>query len=370
MNENNYALIMAGGQGTRFWPWSTEEKPKQFLDVIGERSLLTQTYHRLKKLILPENIFVIASSRYRMAVRQCLPGFPEGNFIAEPVPRNTAPALILANIHLSRISDNINLLVTPADHFIQDEAIFSCQLQNALRCAEDRCIVTAGIKPFFPHTGYGYIQFHRHRPHRVRNEQFFHVEGFREKPDGATAKAYVKKGNCHWNSGMFVYKLRFFKEFILVHSPYYGGRYLRMEACGKNEKRLTGVFAATRPESIDYALMEKMREVRMFEARFGWNDVGSWSSVYEINPKGPRGNVVKGNIVLINTENSLVFSTTDRPLAAIGLRDMAVIQTEAGLLVSPLRETQRVKEVSSLLKGQEKPIRKTKEPKHKSIGER
>ena len=278
--------------------------------------------------------------------------------------------MILANIHLSRISDNIDLLVTPADHFIQDEAIFSRQLQSAFRCAEDRCIVTAGIKPCFPHIGYGYIQFHRRRPLRFRNEKFFHVEGFREKPDWATAKAYVQKGNCHWNSGMFVYKLRFFREFILVHSPYYGGRYLRMEACGKNEQRLAAAFAATRPESIDYALMEKMREVRMFEARFGWNDVGSWSSVYEINSKGPKGNVVKGNTVLINTENSLVFSTTEKPLAAIGLRDMAVIQTEAGLLVSPMRETQRVKEVHSLLKGRGKPIRKTKEPKHKSLGGR
>lgn len=368
MNENNYALIMAGGQGTRFWPWSTEEKPKQFLDVIGGRSLLAQTYHRLKKLILPGNIFVIASSRYRKAVRHCLPGFPARNFIAEPVPRNTTPALILANIRLSRISDDINLLVTPADHFIQDEGIFSGQLQNALKCAEDRCIVTAGIKPFFPHTGYGYIQFHRRRPHQIQNEKFFRVEGFREKPDWATANAYVKKGNCDWNSGMFVYKLRFFREFILTHSPYYGGQYLRMESCGKNEKRLAGVFAATRPESIDYSLMEKMCEVRMFEARFGWNDVGSWSSVYEINPKGPKGNVVKGNAVLLNTENSLVFSTTDRPLAAIGLRDMAIIQTETGLLVSPLQETQRVKEVYSLLKSQEKTISKRKKPKHKSIG--
>ena len=341
---------MAGGQGTRFWPWSTEEKPKQFLEVIGGQSLLTQTYHRLTKLILPENIYVVAASRYRNAVRKCLPDFSGKNFIAEPVPRNTAPALILANIRLSQISEDINLLVTPADHYIQDERIFSRQAKDALACADTRCIITAGVKPTSPHTGYGYIQFNRRKYRVLQNEKFFRVEGFKEKPDEKTARTYIEKGNCFWNSGLFVYKLRFFKEFILAHSPYFGGCYQRLESFRKNEKRFTSIFASIRPESIDYALMEKMDEARMFEARFGWNDVGSWSSVYEINKKNREGNVIKGNTVVVNTSGSLVFSITDKPMAVVGLRDMAIIQTDSGLLVSQMRETQKVKQVSILLK--------------------
>lgn len=341
---------MAGGQGTRFWPWSTEERPKQFLEVIGGQSLLAQTYHRLTKLILPRNIYVVAAPRYRNAVRKCLPDFSGENFIAEPVARNTAPALILANIHLSQISEEINLLVTPADHYIQDERIFSRQLRDALACADTRCIITAGVKPVSPHTGYGYIQFDRRKYRTVRKEKFFLVEDFREKPDEKTARTYIKEGNYFWNSGLFVYKLRFFREFILAYSPYYGGCYRRLEPFWKNEKRLASIFASIRPESIDYALMEKMDEARMFEARFGWNDVGSWSSVYEINQKNRDGNVIKGNTVVLDTRNSLVFSATDKPMAVIGLQDMAIIQTDSGLLVSQMRETQKVKQVSALLK--------------------
>jgi mannose-1-phosphate guanylyltransferase len=352
MRQTDYALIMAGGQGTRFWPWSTEEKPKQFLEVVGGQSLLAQTYHRLTRLILPGHIFIVAAPRYRDAVRKCLPEFSAGNYIAESAARNTAPALILANIRLSQISEDINLLVTPADHYIQDERIFSRQLKDALACADTRCIVTAGVKPSSPHTGYGYIQFNRRRYHSVRKEKFFPVEEFKEKPDEQTARTYIEKGNCYWNSGLFVYKLRFFKEFILARSPYYGDCYRRLEALRKNEKRFAAVFASIRPESIDYALMEKMDEARMFEARFGWNDVGSWSSVYEINQKNRGGNVIKGNPVVIDTSGSLVFSILDKPLAVVGLRDMAIIQTDTGLLVSQMRETQKVKQVSALLKKQ------------------
>ena len=312
--------------------------------------MLAQTYHRLTKLILPRNIYVVAAPRYRNAVRKCLPDFSGENFIAEPVPRNTAPALILANIRLSQISEDINLLVTPADHYIRDERKFSRQLRDALACADTRCIITAGVKPTSPHTGYGYIQFNRQKYSAVRDEKFFRVVEFKEKPDEKTAQTYIEKGNCFWNSGLFVYKLRFFKEFILAHSPYYGGAYQRLESFRKNEKRFTAVFASVQPESIDYALMEKMDEVRMFEARFGWNDVGSWSSVYEINKKNREGNVIKGNTVVINTRGSLVFSVTDKPLAAVGLREMAIIQTNTGLLVSQMRETQKVKQVSTLLK--------------------
>lgn len=150
---------MAGGQGTRFWPWSTAENPKQFLSVVGSEPLLTQTYNRLKKFIHKKNIFIIADGKYLKNVRACLPGFPAANFISEPAPRNTAPALIQANIYLARIDPQASLLVVPADHYIAEEDVFAAELTAALEYAENRCIVTAGIKPTEPHTGYGYIRF-------------------------------------------------------------------------------------------------------------------------------------------------------------------------------------------------------------------
>ena len=211
MQSNYFALIMAGGQGTRFWPWSTAEKPKQFLAVIGKRPLITQTYQRLQRFIPAKNIFVIADKKYLLAVRECLPGFSRQNFIAEPAPRNTAPALIQANIFLSRIDPGASLLVVPADHHIADEKTFAKQLSAALAYARNRCIITAGIKPSEPHTGYGYIQFIEGKGGGRDSLGFFPIKQFKEKPDQATAVKYLRKGNFYWNSGMFIYKIAFFR---------------------------------------------------------------------------------------------------------------------------------------------------------------
>ena len=346
MNKNHFALIMAGGQGTRFWPWSTADKPKQFLAIVGNKPLVTQTYRRLKKFIPANNIFIIADRKYLAAVRACIPKFPRRNFIAEPAPRNTAPALIQTNIVLSRIDPDANLLVVPADHYIADEKTFARQLKTALAHAENRCIITAGIKPSEPHTGYGYIHF----VSREATGDFFPVKQFKEKPDRKTASEYLKKGNFYWNSGMFVYKISFFKEFVKKYAPYYGKQYDKLEKAFPDVRKFAAIYIETKPESIDYALMEKMKEVVMFQARFSWNDVGSWSSVYEMNEKTPEKNVCRGKVIAIDTVRSLLFSDQSKPLAIIGLDQVAVIQTENGILVAPLGRLQQVKQVIEKLK--------------------
>jgi len=346
MNKNHFALIMAGGQGTRFWPWSTADKPKQFLAIVGNKPLVTQTYRRLKKFIPAKNIFIIADRKYLAAVRACIPKFPRRNFIAEPAPRNTAPALIQANIVLSRINPDANLLVVPADHYIADEKTFARQLKTALAHAENRCIITAGIKPSEPHTGYGYIHF----VSREATGDFFPVKQFKEKPDRKTASEYLKKGDFYWNSGMFVYKMSFFKEFVKKYAPYYGKQYDKLEKAFPDVRKFAAIYIETKPESIDYALMEKMKEVVMFQARFSWNDVGSWSSVYEMNEKTPEKNVCRGKVIAIDTVRSLLFSDQSKPLAIIGLDQVAVIQTENGILVAPLGRLQQVKQVIEKLK--------------------
>jgi mannose-1-phosphate guanylyltransferase len=346
MKKNHFALIMAGGQGTRFWPWSTAEKPKQFLAVVGKQPLITQTYRRLRKFVPPANIFVIADRKYLAAVRECLPGFPKRNFIAEPAPRNTAPALIQSNIRLARIDPDASLLVVPADHYIADEKTFAAQLAAALDHAENRCIITAGIKPSEPHTGYGYIQFIE----REHKGQFYPVKQFKEKPDHKTATEYMEKGNFYWNSGMFIYKLAFFKEFIRQYAPYYGRQYEKLLRAYDQPGQFARIYKAITPESIDYALMEKMKEAVMFKAEFSWNDVGSWSSVYEMNEKDPLGNVSRGRTIAVDTRNSLFFSCTKKPLAVIGLERVAVIDTANGILVAPIDKLQQVKRVIDLLK--------------------
>ena len=350
MKSNHFALIMAGGQGTRFWPWSTADKPKQFLSVVGTQPLITQTYKRLRKFIPARNIFVSADKKYLPAVRECLPGFPRRNFIAEPAPRNTAPALIQANIFLSRIDPDASLLVVPADHFIADERTFARQLTAALGYARNRCVITAGIKPSEPHTGYGYIQFSTPDSRSNDASGFFPISQFKEKPDHKTALKYVKNGNYYWNSGMFIYKLAFFREFLKKYAAYYSSQYDKLEKTFASAKLFEKTYKAIKPESIDYALMEKLKEAVMFKAAFAWNDVGSWSSVYEMNAKDGRKNVCRGRAMAIDTRNSLLFSSEKKPLAVIGLDGIAVIDTKDGILIAPMGKLQQVKQVIQLLK--------------------
>jgi mannose-1-phosphate guanylyltransferase len=346
MHQNHFALIMAGGQGTRFWPWSTVEKPKQFLAVIGKQPLITQTYRRLRKFIPAANIFVIADRKYLAAVRECLPGFAARNFIAEPAPRNTAPALIQANIRLSRIDPGANLLVVPADHYIADEKTFARQLTAALEYAENRCVITAGIKPSEPHTGYGYIHFTESK----HKGQYYPIKQFKEKPDHKTATVYLEKGTYYWNSGMFIYKIAFFMEFLKKYAPYYGKQYEKLARTYGQPGEFARIYKAITPESIDYVLMEKLQEAVMFKAEFSWNDVGSWSSVYEMNEKDVQGNVCRGQAIAIDARNSLIFSCEKKPLAVIGLERVAVIDTGNGILVAPIDKLQQVKRVIDILK--------------------
>lgn len=343
---------MAGGQGTRFWPWSTADKPKQFLNIVGVDPLITQTYNRLKTCIRPENIFVVADKRYLELVKECIPDFNDSNFIDEPSPKNTAPCLILSNIVLSQFNKNANVAVVPADHYIPDTDIFAAQLEDALTFANNRFIVTSGIRPTEPHTGYGYIKFNANISTTPDDTEFFDLVEFKEKPKLKTAKKYVQEGNYYWNSGMFFYNVKHFKSFFEQYSPYYYEQYLELENAIHDRPALESIYNSIEPESIDYALMEKVKEAKVFRAGYRWSDVGAWSSVYELNEKDELGNVAeKGNNIFIGSKGSLIFSTEgDKPIAVVGLKDVAVINTENGILISNLNQLQKVKEVTKKLK--------------------
>ena len=351
MDKKYFGLIMAGGQGTRFWPWSTENKPKQFLNIVGKEPLITQTYNRLTKCIRPENIFVVADNKYLDAVMEAIPGFTESNFIAEPSPKNTAPCLILSNIVLSGIEADANIAVVPADHYIPDTDIFAAQLKYALEFANSKFIITSGISPTTPHTGYGYIRFNENISTTPENTEFFDLEEFKEKPALEVAKEYLDEGNHYWNSGMFFYNVKHFKTFLMEYSPYYYERYIELENAYLNGVAIKEIYNAIKPESIDYALMEKVKEAKMFKAGFRWSDVGAWSSVYELNSKDELGNVaMTTNNIFIDSEGSMIFSTGDKPIAVIGLKNIAIIETENGILISPLDQVQKVKDIPKKLK--------------------
>ena len=350
MKRSHFALIMAGGQGTRFWPWSTEKKPKQFLNIIGSDPLITQTFNRLNRFIRRENIFIVADRKYLVLVKESIPAFDESNFIEEPMPKNTAPCLILSNIVLSKKDKNANILVVPADHYITDIDVFAEQMNDALRCANDRCIVTSGIQPHVPHTGYGYIRYNGNESFQLGKTTFFDVLGFKEKPKLDVARGYLKEGNYVWNSGMFIYNLKHFKEFLKKYSTYYYEKYTELERVFENKAEFGKTFGKIKPESIDYALMEKVKEVKMFKAAFQWSDVGAWSSVYELNSKDKKGNVSTGKYnILIDSEKSLIHSTEDKAVAVVGLKNVAIINTPEGILVAALDELQKVKQIIQLI---------------------
>lgn len=342
---------MAGGQGTRFWPYSTEKKPKQFLNIVGDEPLIKQTYDRLKEFIKPENIFIVADKKYLNLTLDSIPGFRKANFIEEPSPKNTAPCLILSNIVLSEINSEGIILVVPADHYIPDHDTFTREMTNALSMADEKYIITSGIKPYIAHTGYGYVKFSENNSSVSGNTRFFNVEEFKEKPGLKDAEVYINEGNYFWNSGMFIYKLKYFREFLEEYSPEYHDFYRELEKSYKDRDKFIEVFNKVRPESIDYALMEKVKEVKMFGAGFEWSDVGAWLSVYELNEKDKNNNVNNRNNILIDSKNSLLFSTEDKPVAILGLNNVAVINTENGILVASMDELQKVKEVITKLRG-------------------
>ena len=355
MPDHNFALIMAGGQGTRFWPYSTRKRPKQFLPILGKDPLITCTFRRLERVVPRERIFVVAEEAYRAPVMEALPGLDAANYIAEPAPRNTAPCMILANIVLSRLDPEGRVLVVPADHHINDEETFARQMGDALDFSERPVIVTAGIVPNHPHTGYGYIRYAPGRQAHSGETVFHPVEAFVEKPDTPTAQRYLEQGGYCWNSGMFAYKLRHFRTLLETHAPEFARGYADLEAAPAEES--ARAFAALRPMSIDYALMEKGAEAWMMPAAFDWNDVGAWPSVFELGGPYTDGNVAGAGHVLLDSRNCLVFSTEPTPVGLIGLEGVAVIQTPNGLLVGRLDQMQRVREVLQRLEAGTTPDR-------------
>lgn len=333
------ALIMAGGKGTRFWPRSRSFHPKQFLKVIGDSTLLQQTVHRLYKYFNLEDIFILTAKEFVKKTTELLPDIPPSNILIEPEGRNTAPCLALSLVLLEQLmSDSSVMVVLSADAWIGDESKFFSDIDTAVHCARNNnSLVTIGIHPTYPETGYGYIEATGSGP-------VLNVKSFCEKPDHKKAVEYLQSGYYYWNSGIFIWTLRNFRTQLLKHCKNIIKPLDVWITNGRCQFDLLKTYSKLEKISIDYALMEKANRVMVIPASFRWSDIGSWSAVSEFYKSDESGNVKDGDALLIKTNNCSVFGRK-RFIAGIGLSDLIIVDEPDALLVCHKDNAQDVKMV-------------------------
>ena len=345
------ALIMAGGKGTRFWPLSTEEKPKQFLNLIGEETMIQMTVNRIKPIIPIERIFVCTGEMYVDLVKEQLPELPKRNIIVEPEGRNTAPCIALSAMVIDRYYKNSNMVVLPSDHLINDEEEFRNTLLAADSFIEekDEAIVTLGMNPSRPEVGYGYIKY---SDEVLKSNDFrvIKVDSFIEKPNLDTAKKYLREGNYLWNGGMFSWSINNVINQIKMYLPNtYNALINVMEVSeDKLQETINNNYEGTEATSIDYAVLEKSKDVYVIPSNFGWDDVGSWESLDRYREKDELGNVLVGQSKAVKANNNLVISSNNSVVVE-GLSDIYIIENDGKVLVGHKSNVANVKKLKDIV---------------------
>ncbi len=352
-----HAVIMAGGRGTRFWPRSREKKPKHLLDITSDKTIIQETVDRIRPLVDPENILIVTGAKHARELRLQLPDIPESNILIEPVGRNTAACIGLAAVHImKRIGDDV-MIVLPSDHAIGNPKKFRSVLKAAALAAKKQDgLVTIGIRPSMPHTGFGYLEGGSSIG-KIGGEEVLRVRSIREKPKATLAAKFVKSGRFYWNSGMFVWKASTILEEIRRHLPALSdGLGTISDALGTAlEKRVVArIYRRQASVSIDYGVMEKAKNVFVIPADFGWNDVGSWDALWDISAKDSQGNAVPGGFALLeDTNNAFVYSPS-KLVAMIGMKNVIVVETQDALLVCKKGRSQDVKKIVDALEAAKK----------------
>jgi mannose-1-phosphate guanylyltransferase len=343
-------VIMAGGAGTRFWPLSTETKPKQFLRLFGERSLLQMSYDRIFGLVPPERVLVLTNQRFVSLVREQLPDVPAGNIIGEPHRRDTAAAIALAALLCERRVGAGTMAVLTADHLIEPVELFQGTLRSAVKAAGDRAgaLYTFGVKPVYPATGFGYLQ----RGELVLEDdgvEHYRLRRFREKPDRATAERYLESGEYYWNSGMFVWSTAAILSELRRHLPDHMERLAPAAARDGEadfEQALARAFEPLTPISIDFGVMEKAQNVRCVASAFRWNDVGGWLALEEFLDHDDAGNACRGRPFAVNSGHNVVFcEDPEEVVALVGVEDLVVVRTGGRTLVAHRDRAEQIKQL-------------------------
>lgn len=344
------ALIMAGGRGERFWPKSRKKLPKQFLSLTDDgKTMIQLTIERINSIVDLEDIYISTNKDYKHLVSEQLPGIPEENILCEPIGRNTAPCIGLGAIHISKKYEDALMMVLPSDHLIKYTTMFINTLKAGCEIAEKaNNLVTIGITPDYPETGYGYIKFKSDET----EGQAFKVERFVEKPNMEVAKEYLESEEYLWNSGMFIWKVSTILSNLQKFIPNtYSGLINIKETIGTcdYEHCLEKIFPTFASESIDYGIMEKAENIYIIPGTFGWDDVGSWLAVGRIQKSNEHGNVVRGNVITISSNDNIIQGS-NKLIATVGIKDLIVVDTDDALLICNKNSASDIKKVLENLK--------------------
>lgn len=341
------SIIMAGGNGTRFWPKSRNKMPKQFLDLDGQGTLLNQTIERLSAVTDPETTFIVGNSNHKTLFDQTLPEmYPKQNVLLEPFPRNTAPAVAASVMALHKKFGNHVVVVLPSDQHIKNVTVFQQQLSKAIDAAEQtNKVVTLGIKPTFPSTGYGYLNA------KDIGKGLYALMNFVEKPDKETATTYLKDSNFYWNAGIFVFQSGVMLEHINKHMPALYDLCTHIDDWNEDYQsgKLNILYQDMPSESIDYGIMEKLDDILMVPLDCGWSDLGSWDALSNIKKVDEQHNIIEGNVIDLETEGSTIVGN-GKLIAAVGLKDIIIVDTEDALLICDKKDVQKIKMIVNTLK--------------------
>ena len=340
---------MAGGVGSRFWPVSTTEFPKQFHDMLGSgETLIQKTFSRLAKLSPTENILILTNEKYNDLVLEQLPMVQQEQVLLEPAMRNTAPCILYASLKIQKQNPEAVMVVAPSDHWIEDENAFVANLQQCFDfCQKENALMTLGIQPTFPNTGFGYIEFDKSDGNRIKR-----VNQFREKPDYETAKSFLEQGNFLWNGGIFIWSVKSVTEAFEKFQPQMNALFQKgMESYNTTSEKqfINENYALAENISIDYAVMEKATNVYVLPATFDWNDLGTWGQLHEKLTKDENNNgVINAKVVIENASNNIIRSDADKLIVVDGLHDYIIVDKEGVLLIYPKSKEQEIKRITAL----------------------
>tara|TARA_R110000868_G_scaffold86347_8_gene242227 strand:+ start:27978 stop:29057 length:1080 start_codon:yes stop_codon:yes gene_type:complete len=346
MNKNYYAVLMAGGVGSRFWPISTTENPKQFHDMLGTGDTLIQkTFKRLNKFVPTENILILTNERYNDLVLEQLPLVKQNQVVLEPAMRNTAPCILYAALKIQKQNPDAVMIVAPSDHWIEDETAFANDVKACFdKCEKEDVLCTLGIKPTFPNTGFGYIEFENDSSDGLKK-----VNQFREKPDYATAKEFLSQGNFLWNAGIFMWSV---KTIVNAFKNYQPSQYELFEKgtsvynTPTEQEFINEYYPQAENISIDYAILEQSKSIFVLPATFDWNDLGTWGSLYDKLDKDENKNAVVNSKVLSQDANgNMIRSSKGKIVVVDGLNDYIIVDKEDVLLIYPKSKEQDIKQV-------------------------